>query len=657
MQKKMDDMRKWMIIAVIIQAVLLFVFRIGLSEGIMTATIILIVEAVMLYMVYDRFGTLSKEQATSISEVIGSAASDAFLFGETGLVMYDDSHVITWMSELFQKRGIERTGVKILSWLPEAEPLLSGQSDSTTVQLDDRIYAISRKEDEPVLFFRDITDETQSQRELEDSRPVLGIASLDNYEESTQFTDDAQTANINAALRTPLTEYCKEHGILLKRVNNYRYFMFLNEKIFSDLAADHFSILNTVRKAAQKQDVSITLSMAFARGKQSYEELDASAAKLMDLAQTRGGDQVAVQKAGEEVKYFGGSSEATEKRSRVRVRVMAHTLRELVNRSSNVIICGHRNMDFDCMGSALGMARIAQTMQKPTVIIAKTGGIEEKLNAVVKSHLDELNQEVRFVTESEAMNQLQDKTLVVMVDHHNISQSNGSKLLENAKNVAIIDHHRRSTEIGVQPIFVYIEAGASSASELITELIPYISNRVELSELDATIMLAGMTIDTGHFHIRTGARTYDAASALRRNGADPAVVNEYLKDSYEEFSIKASAIARSQQYPHGVVVVPVKDQVMTRSMMSQIADEVLDIQGVDCAFVIADDTDNETAVSARSTGKVNVQLIMEKMGGGGHMTAAAVQRNKCSIDDLQKELLAQIDAYFKEAGNEGNTEE
>ena len=135
------------------------------------------------------------------------------------------------------------------------------------------------------------------------------------------------------------------------------------------------------------------------------------------------------------------------------------------------------------------------------------------------------------------------------------------------------------------------------------------------------------------------------------------MVNEYLKDSYEEFSIKASAIARSQQYPHGVVVVPVKDQVMTRSMMSQIADEVLDIQGVDCAFVIADDTDNETAVSARSTGKVNVQLIMEKMGGGGHMTAAAVQRNKCSIDDLQKELLAQIDAYFKEAGNEGNTEE
>ena len=421
--------------------------------------------------------------------------------------------------------------------------------------------------------------------------------------------------------------------------------------------ADHFQVLNTVRKAAQKQEVSITLSMAFARGADSYEELDEMVVKLLDLAQSRGGDQVAVQTAGEDVQYFGGSSEATEKRSRVRVRVMAHTLREMILRSSNVIICGHRNADFDCIGSAIGAARIAEALHKPCSIIAKTGGIEEKLGAVIAENLEELTQEVNFVTENEALNQLQDNTLVIMVDHHNLKQSNGSKVLEKAKKIAIIDHHRRSTEIGVKPMFLYIEAGASSACELITELLPYISNRIELSPLDATIMLAGMTIDTRNFRVRTGTRTFDAASALRRYGADPMMVGEYLKDTYEQFEQKTNALSGSQIYENGVVITPVKGTVLSRAMMSQTADTLLQVQGVEAVFVIADDSDNETAISARSNGKINVQVIMERMNGGGHMTAAAMQRPRCSIDDVHKELLDVLEDYFGEAeSNESNTE-
>ena len=206
--------------------------------------------------------------------------------------------------------------------------------------------------------------------------------------------------------------------------------------------------------------------------------------------------------------------------------------------------------------------------------------------------------------------------------------------------------------MGVRPVFVYIEAGASSASELIVELLPYISNRIELSALDANIMLAGIMIDTMQFHTRTGARTFDAASLLRQDGADPRQVDSYLKDSYDEFFMKSKAIAMSRRYEHGIVVCPVKGMTLTRSMMSQVADAILGIADVEAAFVLADDTDRETAISARSNGHVNVQVIMEKMDGGGHMTAAAMQRERCDLDELQAELLQTIEAYFKEGEND-----
>ena len=657
MHEKMAKLKKYALAAICLQIIILAVFRIGLDKGIMTASIIIIFESVFLYYVFDRFESLSQAQSEGVSDILGKDAKEAYLFGQTGMVIYDDSYVITWMSDLFQTRGIDRIGKKVLTWLPEADDLISGKAETVTVQLDDRVYEIKRNEDAPILFFRDITELNNYRLAYQEEQVVIGMINLDNYEESTEYEDEAVVASINTAVRTPVTDYCREHGILVKRINNYRYQMVLNEKIFSDLVADHFSVLTKVRKAAQKLDVTITVSMAFARGTDQFDQLDEMTANLMDLAQSRGGDQVAIQKMGEEVKYYGGSTEALEKRSRVRVRVMAHTVRDLLQRSGNVIICCHREADFDCMGSAIAFARMAQTLHREAVIIARTGGIEEKLAACMSRYKDELKEEVRLVTENEALNQLRNDTLVVMVDHHSANQSNGAQVLEKARRVIMIDHHRRGADMGVMPELVYIEAGASSTSELITEMIPYVSSQIELSELDATIMLTGMTIDTNRFRVRTGARTYDAASTLRKWGADPLLADELLKDSYGEFAEKTAVMALSQRYEHGIIITPVKNRTLTRSMMSQAADSLLEIQGVEAAFVIANDEEGETAISARSNGRINVQVIMENMHGGGHMTAAALQREKCSIDDLQKELKATIDEYFKEAEpDEGNTE-
>ena len=655
MLEKISRIKRNVVIAIAIQIVLIALLYFVLHKDVLILAILLIIEIVLAYYLVSNYENALQEQAIGVKSSLGETAEEAYLTGGIGLVMYDDDYVVTWMSELFDKLGINRVGNKILTWIPEADDLIAGRSDNALVPLDDKLYEISRVNNAQIIIFKDITELNKYRSKYEDEQIVMGLASFDNYEESTQYLDEAEVSTINTALRTPMNEYLDSFGIVAKRLSNSSYLLLLNEDIFQKLVDDKFSILNKIRKAAQDNDVIVTLSMAFARGSGDLNELDEVTSNLMDLAESRGGDQVAIQKIGEDVKYYGGSSEAAEKRSKVRVRVVSHALRDLMMASSNVIICGHKDADFDCIGAALGMAQVANALRKPVSIIAKTGGIEEKLDKAMKENAETLNEEVNFITEGEALNQLQDNSLVIMVDHHNKSQSNGAKVLDEAKKVVVIDHHRRSTEMGVKPVLVYIEAGASSTCELVTEMIPYISSKTDLSEIDATFMLAGMIIDTQNWRVRTGSRTYEAASYLRQNGANPQLANQYLKDTFDEFALKSIALANSERYEHGIIIAPVKGKTMTRSLMSQVADNLLNIQGVNGAFVIAD-SDKETCISARSNGKINVQVIMESMGGGGHLTSAATQRELMDIDALKEELLVALNNYFEEeATDESNT--
>ncbi len=648
MRLKMERIKKIIYSLLVIQASVLFVLCYLRGEVNVLAILILIAEAIMALSLISDFDEAYKEGYTEVKEELGNTNVDALLVGGVGLVMYDDDYIITWMSDLFKENSIEHVGDRVLGWIPEADDLIAGKSDSVNITLDNKTYRVSRKEDAQVLIFSDITKLSNLQKKYNDELLVLGLASFDNYEESVQYEDEADATNISASVRAPLVEYCHTHQVLMKRLNNSKYLLILNEKAYQSMVEDHFSVLGKIRKVSMKMDVSITLSMAFAMGSSEYEVLDEMTANLMDLAQTRGGDQVAVQAVGKDIKFYGGSSEANERRSRVRVRVMSHALRDVILKSSNVIICGHKMADFDCIGSALGLSRMVTALGKPVSIIAKTGGIEEKLSAALKANMNELKEECNFITDSEALNQLTDKTLVIMTDHHSIKQSNGTKVLEQAKKIVVIDHHRRATEIGVKPMLVYIEAGASSACELVTEMIPYISNKTDISDLVASIMLTGMVVDTQRWRVRTGARTYEAAAALREMGADVMKSNMWLKDTFDEFAIKTEVATNAERYEHGIVIASVENKVLSRSLISQVADPLLDLQGVRAAFVISNSSENETGISARSDGSINVQMIMENMGGGGHMTAAAVQKTKVKVDDMKSALLDSIDQYFKE---------
>lgn len=656
MRLKMEKIKKIIYSLLIIQASALFIICYLKSEVNVLAILILIAEAIISLTVLSDFDEAYKSGYAEVREELGDTSVEAMRAGGVGIVMYDDDYVVTWMSDLFKERSIEHVGDRVLGWIPEADDLIAGKSDSVTITLDDKTYRVSRREDAQVLIFTDVTKLVTLQQKYNDQLLVLGLASFDNYDESVQFEGEADATNISATVRAPLVEYFNMHHVLMKRLNNSKYLLILNEKAFQSMVNDHFSILSKIRKVSMKMDVSITLSMAFAMGSSEYDVLDEMTANLMNLAQTRGGDQVAVQAVGKDVKFYGGSSEANERRSRVRVRVMSHALRDVILKSSNVIICGHKIADFDCIGSALGLSRMVTALGKPVSIIAKTGGIEEKLSAALKMNMDELKEEFNFITDSEALNQLQDKTLVIMTDHHTIKQSNGAKVLEQAKKIVVIDHHRRATEMGVKPMLVYIEAGASSACELVTEMIPYISNKTDISDTVASLMLTGMVVDTQRWRVRTGARTYEAAAALKEMGADVSKSNAWLKDTFDEFAIKTEVATSAERYDHGVVIASVENKVLSRSLISQVADSLLDLQGVRAAFVISNSSENETGISARSDGTINVQMIMESMGGGGHMTAAAIQKTKVKVADMKEDLLDAIDQYFmEESDDESNS--
>ncbi len=393
MHTKITKTKKIVYSLLVIQACALIVLSFLSKKVSIPSILILMIETILAIYVISDFEEAYEEQSNGVRNVLGSTAEEAFLTGGVGLVMYDDDYIVTWMSELFKERKIDHVGDRVLGWIPEADDLIAGKADEVSVTLDEKTYSITRKEDAQVLIFTDITKEVVLQKKFDDQLFVLGLASFDNYDESVQYEDEADATNISASVRAPLVEYCHTHHVLMKRLNNSKYLLILNEKAYQSMVDDHFSVLSKIRRVSIKMDVSITLSMAFAYGSTEYDVLDEMTANLMDLAQTRGGDQVAVQCVGNDIKFYGGSSEANEKRSRVRVRVLSHALRDLILKSSNVIICGHKMADFDCIASAMGLSRVASTFGKPVSIIAKTGGIEEKLAAALKMNEQELSQE------------------------------------------------------------------------------------------------------------------------------------------------------------------------------------------------------------------------------------------------------------------------
>lgn len=652
MLESFDRLKSKIAIILLFEIIILFIFFIFLFNYVyLLLFIYLLMNISFIYLIIQTYEKDQRDRIFSITRVLGKDAKDALEIGGVGIVTYDENYNVTWMSEIFDQRGISLIGSKITALSPEINKLFTGDSESLTIEVNDTIYEVIRKDNAQLLFFRDITEINRLESAYEDEQVVLGLIHIDNYEETTQYEEEQKIALIDSQIRQPVVDWAKKHGMFLRRIKSDRFLVVLNERIYKNVMNNRFDILSYIRKAAADADVAITLSMAFSRKTSDFLQLEEMVNTALELAQSRGGDQVAIKSFNEDTKYFGGSSQAQEKRSKVRVRVIAQTIRDLIQQSKTVIIVGHKEMDFDCMGAAIGMSRIALSYDKEVYIVSKSGGTEIKLSGALSKYKEILNQRHRFVSESEALEILDANTLVIMVDHNNAVFSNATSVIEKAKKVIVIDHHRRSSDFTFNPVLVYIESSASSVSELVAELFPYQVSNVDISMEEATIMFTGMLIDTNRFRNRTGSRTFEAASVLKNMGADTVEADNLLKDEFGEFELKTSMLKCSQQRAKGVVIAPYEEKtIVSRSIMSQVAEMLLSVKNVEASFVVARIDDHQVAVSARSKGKINVQVIMEKLSGGGHFSAAALQRENTTIEQMVVLLDKSIQEYFEQEG-------
>ena len=647
------------IAAQVLAIVLLFMFN--LQQIALIVGGVVLVNVLIEFWIMNRMEKEKKNTDLDITRALGRDAKDALVFGGVGIITYDEQYCATWVSELLEERGVDLVGKKLSSWISSITELFNADGREVVIgQSKGRVYEVTHKEDTQLLYVRDITELFHLRQEKHNNGIVVGLLQLDNYNEYQQYEDDTVMSQINTRLRQPLFEWAREMGMFTRRLRSDRILVLLDEEIYEKLEKAKFPILNTVRATAEEMDVSITLSMAFARGTSNYVVLDGMINELIELAQSRGGDQVAERAYGHSVHYYGGKSESKSNRSKVRVRVMSQTIREAIIDSDQVFIVGHQMMDFDCMGAALCMSRIAQRCERRTFIVSEGCTKDAQLEDALRLYRDDLSLRHAFLSEDAALAQLQENDLIIMVDHHAPAQSCAQRLVDQAKRIIVIDHHRRSAGFVNGPLVTYLESGASSACELTTEMLSYQPSRIDISDEEATIMYLGIVVDTNRFKMRTGSRTFEAAAVLKKLGADPVGAENILSERVEQFEEK-TAIAKYAQLYRGKYMIAAVTEAMypSRPLMAQVADQLLTIRGVEASFVIAQTAkeNDVVAVSSRSRGNVNVQTIMEKMRGGGHFTAAALQREHAQVMDIEAELKQVLDAEEEDKEDESNTVE
>lgn len=611
---------------------------------------ILLLACLFLYMRMERM--LSDEFETYISMLshrLKKVGEEALMEMPIGIMLFNDEYQIEWTNPFLASCLGEDTlvGRSLYDVAESIIPLIKQEVETEVVTLHDRKFKVVIKRDERLLYFFDITEQIEIEKLYEEERTSLGIIFLDNYDELTQGMDDQVKSNLNSQVTSMLNSWAQEYGIFIKRTSSEKFIAIMNEQILIHLERSKFSILDQVREETSKQNIPLTLSIGIGAGAADLPELGALAQSSLDLALGRGGDQVAIKQPNGKVKFFGGKTNPMEKRTRVRARVISHALKELITESGKVIIMGHKYPDMDAVGAAIGILKVAQVNQKDGFIVLDPDHIDTGVQRMLQEIKKKEGLWERFITPEEALNLVSDDTLLVVVDTHKPSLVIEERLLNRIENVVVIDHHRRGEDFIQDPLLVYMEPYASSTAELVTELLEYQPKRFKIDMLEATALLAGIIVDTKSFTLRTGSRTFDAASFLRSQGADTVLVQKFLKEDITQYVQRARFIEHAEIYTAGIAISRAEPNKMyDQVLIAQAADTLLSISGVVASFVISKRRDNLIGISARSLGDINVQVIMESLQGGGHLTNAATQLQDISLDEAEERLKQAIDEYL-----------
>jgi c-di-AMP phosphodiesterase-like protein len=591
-----------------------------------------------------------EDYISTLSYRVKRVGEEALMEMPIGIMLINDEYSIEWTNPFLSSYFDEDTliGKSLYEIADTLIPLIKQEVETEIITLHERKFRVILKSEEKLLYFFDVTEQKEIEKMYHDERTVIAIIFLDNYDELTQGMDDQMRGSINNMVTSTLNKWAQDNGIFLKRISSERFIAVFNEAILQLLEKGKFTVLDEVREMTSKQNISFTLSIGVGAGTPSLPELGILAQSSLDLALGRGGDQVAIKQPNGKVKFFGGKTNPVEKRTRVRARVISHALKDLITASDKVIIMGHKNPDMDSIGSSIGIYKVAQMNQKDAYIVLNFQEMDGAVHRLMEEirHQEQLYS--RFVSPEEALEISTEKTLLVIVDTHKPALVIEERLLNRIDNVVVIDHHRRGEEFIENPVLVYMEPYASSTAELVTEFLEYQPKRGKIEMIEATALLAGIVVDTKSFTLRTGARTFDAASYLRGQGADTILVQKFLKESVDTYIKRAKLIESVAFYRDGIAIAKGEEnELHDQVLLAQAADTLLTMDEVAASFVIAKRNEGLIGISARSLGNVNVQVIMEKLQGGGHLTNAATQLTGISIAEAERQLKLAIEDYFE----------
>ena len=591
---------------------------------------------------------------------------------EIPYALLDYNSRFLWMNEKFTEitgkdKNYHKSVTTVFPSLTKDILQKSEAVGSINVMLDDRNYRISMKriyfdsvtKDSAIVAINDtdeyltaiyLFDETELNRyirENEEQKLVAGLIYIDNYEEALDSIEDVKRSLLIALVDRKVNKYFTEIDALVRKIEKDKYFVVFKYKYLEQLSADKFKLIEDVKSIKVGNEMAITLSIGVGAGGVSYTQNYEYARMGIDLALGRGGDQVVV-KEGEEVTYYGGKAKQVERNTRVKARVKAHALREIIESREHVVIMGHTISDVDSLGAAIGVYCAARVLGKKAQIVLNE--VTTSLRPLVECFTEEKGYPADlFIKNEEALLITNKNTLVMVVDTNRPSYSECPELLNRTDTICVFDHHRQNSEVIENPVLSYIEPYASSACEMIAEVLQYFSENIKLEPSEADCIYAGILIDTNNFMTKTGVRTFEAAAYLRRAGAEVTRVRKMLRNDMAAYKARAEAVRHAEVYrgAFAISVCPADNIESPTIVGAQAANELLNIVGIKASFVLTE-YQGKIYISSRSIDEINVQLIMERVGGGGHLNVAGAQLTNCTIQEAKRMIQDTIDEMIKE---------
>lgn len=568
------------------------------------------------------------------------------------IIIYRDNGEIVWLnnafSELYEDSN-QLYGKNITEFIDGFDYTSLTEDKPVSVVMFDKdysAYVVKEEQGDEKLFCVYFVEDTELKtyyREYFRTKSTVMIAVIDNYDELVQNAKDGELTQTVSTIEYEISQFAKEYEALICKTERDKYTIVMREEELKKAIDNKFSILDTIRNITVNERMSATLSIGVARDGKDIRDVEQNARQALDMALGRGGDQAAL-KTQNGYDFYGGISKGVEKRTKVKSRIVATALVELMTSCENIIIMGHRFADLDCFGAAVGLSKIASQMGKTVNIAIRS---QKHLVSPLYEQLYENGYDKIFAEPEALLDTVNANTLLIIVDTHVENIVECPELYRSCKHVVVIDHHRKMIGHISNAVIFYHEPYASSTCEMVSELIQYFGDYGKITRIEAEALLAGIMLDTKNFIIKTGVRTFEAAAYLKKLGADTVEVKKLFSSPIETYQNRSALVSSAEI--HNGCAIACADEVSSdiKIIVPQAADELLNIQGVDASFVMYD-MNNEISISARSMGKINVQLIMEKLGGGGHLTMAGAQMKNISINDAKSKLIEAIDKYIAE---------